>query len=119
MKKRQPPKKEDQRPDSADSTMPELFPDTLPPRRLPTFPDPGCIKEAALLALVAGPIRQSAFQHSWRLAAYIRFLKDDGWSILSREVSELGRLVAEYTLDLGDKPTRTAAALYRSRKAAE
>lgn len=107
MKKRQPPKKEDQRPGSADSNPRDLFPDTLPPRQLPIFPDPGSIKEAALLALVAGPTRQSGFKH---------FLKNDGWAILSREVSELGRIVAEYTLDYADKPTRDAAALYRSRK---
>lgn len=116
MKKRQPPKKEDQRPGSADSNPRDLFPDTLPPRQLPIFPDPGSIKEAALLALVAGPTRQSGFKHSWRLAAYVGFLKNDGWAILSREVSELGRIVAEYTLDYADKPTRDAAALYRSRK---
>ena len=98
------------------STYIDLFPDTLPPRPLPIFPEPNSVKESALLALVAGPIRQSGFQHSWRLAAYVRFLKDDGWEIVSREVAENGRTVAEYTLDLQDDVTREAAARYRVRK---
>ena len=98
------------------STYIDLFPDTLPPRPLPVFPEPNSVKESALLALVAGPIRQSGFQHSWRLAAYVRFLKDDGWEIVSREVAENGRTVAEYTLDLHDDATREAAARYRVRK---
>lgn len=98
------------------STYIDLFPDTLPPRPLPIFPEPNSVKESALLALVAGPIRQSGFQHSWRLAAYVRFLKDDGWEIVSREVAENGRTVAEYTLDLQDGATREAAARYRVRK---
>ena len=98
------------------STYIDLFPDTLPPRPLPIFPEPNSVKESALLALVAGPIRQSGFQHSWRLAAYVRFLKDDGWAIISREVAENGRTVAEYTLDLQDDATREAAARYRVRK---
>ena len=98
------------------STAPDLFPDTLPPRQLPTFPEPNSIKEAALLALVAGPTRQSGFKQSWRLAAYVRFLRNDGWEIASREVAESGRTVAEYTLDLQDDATRVAAARYRVRK---
>lgn len=98
------------------STAQDLFPDTLPPRPLPIFPELGSVKEAALLALVAGPIRQSGFAQSWRLAAYVRFLKDDGWSIISREVAENSRTVAEYTLDLQDDATREAAARYRRRK---
>ena len=98
------------------STYIDLFPDTLPPRPLPIVPEPNSVKESALLALVAGPIRQSGFQHSWRLAAYVRFLKDDGWEIVSREVAENGRTVAEYTLDLQDDATREAAARYRVRK---
>ncbi|MFT3759326.1 hypothetical protein [Thauera sp.] len=79
----------------------------------PVFPKPNSIRESALLALVAGPIRQSGFKPSWRLAAYVRFLRDDGWAIISREVIENGRTVAEYLLDLQDGPTRAAAALYR------
>ncbi len=82
----------------------------------PVFPQPNRIREAALRASVTGPIRQSGFQRSWRLAAYVRFLKDDGWAIISREVAENGRTVAEYTLDLHDDATREAAARYRVRK---
>jgi hypothetical protein len=94
----------------------DLFPDTLPPRPLPIFPEPNSVKESALLALVAGAIRQSGFVRSWRLAAYVRFLKDDGWEIVSREVAENGRTVAEYALDLQDDATREAAVRYRVRK---
>ena len=82
----------------------------------PVFPQPNRIREAALRALVTGPVRQSGFAQSWRLAAYVRFLKDDGWEIVSREVAENGRTVAEYTLDLQDDATREAAARYRVRK---
>ncbi|HRM70897.1 MAG TPA: hypothetical protein PLO71_15840 [Thauera phenylacetica] len=94
-------------------TTTDLFPSSLPGRLAPIFPAPNSVKESALLALIAGPIRQSGFQRSWRLAAYIRFLKDDGWSITSREVSEGGRIVSEYLLDLQDEPTREAVAKYR------
>ena len=98
-------------------TAPDLFPDTLPPRPLPIFPEPGSIKGAALLALLAGPIRQSGFGPSWRLAAYVGFLRSDGWAVISRDVMEDGRTVAEYTLDPGDAPTRAAVAMYRRRQA--
>ncbi len=96
-----------------DSTASDLFPDTLPGVFLPTFPTPGSVREAALLALVAGSIRQSGFARSWRLAAYVRFLRDDGWAIRRQDVAEGGRIVAEYALDLQDAPTRTAASRYR------
>lgn len=95
------------------SNPPDLFPDTLPSCSLPIFPEAGSVKESALLALVTGPVRQSGFDRSWRLAAYVRFLKDDGWSITSRDVSENGRIVSEYQLDRQDEPTREAAARYR------
>jgi hypothetical protein len=84
----------------------------------PVFPQPNSIREAALRALVTGPIRQSGFQRSWRLAAYVRFLKDDGWAIRSREVAESGRVVAEYVLDLQDAATASAAARFRGQGSA-
>lgn len=84
----------------------------------PVFPQPNSIREAALRALVTGPIRQSGFQRSWRLAAYVRFLKDDGWAIRSREVAESGRVVAEYVLDLQDAATASAAARFRGQRGA-
>lgn len=96
----------------------DLFPDTLPPKPLPIFPEPNSVKESALMALAAGPIRQSGFGRSWRLAAYIRFLRDDGWAIVSREVAENGRTIAEYTLDFQDDATRQAASRYRGREVA-
>ena len=84
----------------------------------PVFPQPNRIREAALRASVTGPIRQSGFQRSWRLAAYVRFLKDDGWAIQSREVAESGRVVAEYVLDLQDAATASAAARFRGQRGA-
>jgi len=78
----------------------------------PIFPEAGTVKESALLALLDGWIRQSQFGRSWRLAAYVGFLRTDGWAILRRDALDGGRLVAEYTLDLQDVPTRTAAARY-------
>ena len=84
----------------------------------PVFPQPNSIREAALRALVTGPIRQSGFPRSWRLAAYVRFLKDDGWAIRSREVAESGRVVAEYVLDLQDAATASAAARFRGQGSA-
>lgn len=94
-------------------TAPDLFPATLPQQPLPVFPKPNSVKESALMALIAGPARQSIFTRSWRLAAYVGFLKDDGWQITSRDVSENGRTVSEYLLDLQDEPTRAAASKYR------
>lgn len=91
----------------------DLFPETLPRMPAPIFPEAGTIKEGALLALRDGWIRQSQFLLSWRLAAYVRFLRDDGWAIRRQDVAEGGRIVAEYKLDLQDEPTRVAAAKYR------
>lgn len=84
------------------------------PASSPVFPKANSIREAALRALVSGPIRQSGFQRSWRLAAYVRFLKDDGWAIRSREVAENGRVVAEYVLDWQDAATASAAVRFRA-----
>lgn len=45
MKKRQPPKKEDQRPDSADSNPRDLFPDTFPLGNCRPFPIPAASRK--------------------------------------------------------------------------
>lgn len=71
----------------------DLFPDTLPPRPVPVFPEPNSVKESALRALATGPIRQSGFQRSWRLAA-------------------------EYVLELQDAATASAAARFRAQRGA-
>ncbi len=91
----------------------DFFPETLSRIPAPIFPERGTIKEGTLLALLGGWIRQSQFSLSWRLAAYVRFLRDDGWAIRRQDVTEGGRIVTEYTLDLDDAPTRAAAAKYR------
>jgi hypothetical protein len=62
------------------------------PPSSPVFPQPNSIREAALRALDTGPIRQSGFQRSWRLA--------------------------EYVLDLQDTATASAAARFRSKRGA-
>lgn len=46
------------------------------PDSSPVFPQPNSIREAAPRALVTGPIRQSRFQRSWRLAEYVLDLQD-------------------------------------------
>jgi len=91
----------------------DLFPATILQHPVPIFPKPNSVKASALMALIAGPARQSVFIQSWRLAAYIGFLREDGWAILSREVIENGRTVAEYMLDRSDDATRLAASRYR------
>lgn len=117
MKKRQPPKPESQRPHSTDSTS-DLFPDSLPRRSAPAVPTSGTVKHDALMALIAGPVSQPTFERSWRLAAYVGELLDDGWAVLSREIAYHGRTIAEYRLDLTDELTRAAAASVRGRKQA-
>lgn len=109
MEKRQLPMSESQRPDSANSNT-DLFPDSLPRRPAPIVPTAGAVKYHALLALIAGPVSQPTFERSWRLAAYINELVNDGWAILSREIDYRGRVIAEYRLDMTNEPTRAAVA---------
>ena len=116
MEKRRLPKKENQRPDSANHT--DFFPDSLPRRPAPIVPTSGTVKHDALMALIAGPVSQPTFERSWRLAAYVGELLDDGWAVLSREIAYHGRTIAEYRLDLTDELTRAAAASVRGRKQA-
>jgi hypothetical protein len=70
------------------------------------------VEESARHALVTGPKRRSGFQRSWRLTASVRLLKDHDRAICSRDVAEVGRVVAEYVLDLRDPAS--AAALFRT-----
>ena len=56
MEKRRLPKKENQRPDSANHT--DFFPDSLPRRPAPIVPTAGTVKHDALLALFSGPVSQ-------------------------------------------------------------
>lgn len=99
--------------DSLDST--DLFPELLPSPRAPILPKAGTIKAKALAALVAGPVSQPTFPHSWRLAAYVDELIDDGWTILARDIAYHGRIIAEYTLDRQDPATRAGIAALSQR----
>lgn len=98
-----------------DSTT-DLFPETVPRRPAPIVPTAGTVKHDALLAMIAGPVSQPSFERSWRLAAYINELVNDGWAILSREIDYHGRVIAEYRLDLTDEPTRAAVAAMTVRR---
>lgn len=97
------------------STPSDLFPELLPASRAPILPRPGTVKAKAFAALIAGPVSQPVFPHSWRLAAYIDELIDDGWAILSRDIGYHGRVIAEYTLDRQDPATRAGIASHAQR----
>lgn len=98
---------------SAHSTA-DLFPHTIP-TRAPILPRPGTVKAKAFHALVAGPVSQPVFPYSWRLAAYIDELVDDGWAILSKDIGYHGRVIAEYTLDRHDPATGAGIAAHEQR----
>ncbi len=91
-------------------TASDLFPDTLPPVTPACWPNEGTRAAAALEALIAGPQNQCDYRPGWRLAAYVRSLKDDGWGIRSRLIAHprCRPLIAEYTLDRQDPATAAA-----------
>ena len=93
-------------------TASDLFPDTLPPVTPACWPNEGTRAAAALEALIAGPQNQCDYRPGWRLAAYIRSLRDDGWAIRSRLIAHprCRPLIAEYTLDRQDPATAAALA---------
>ena len=88
----------------------DLFPDTLPAATPAIWPTEGTRKADALEALIAGPQNQCDYRPGWRLAAYVRSLKDDGWGIRSRLIAHprCRPLIAEYTLDRQDPATAAA-----------
>ena len=88
----------------------DLFPDTLPAATPAIWPTAGTRKADALEALIAGPQNQCDYRPGWRLAAYVRSLKDDGWGIRSRLIAHprCRPLIAEYTLDRQDPATAAA-----------
>ena len=98
-------------------TASDLFPDTLPAATPALWPTPGTRKADALEALIAGPQNQCDYRPGWRLAAYVRALKDDGWGICSRLIAHprCRPPIAEYSLDRQDPST--AAALARRKDA--
>jgi len=92
----------------------DLFPGSLPVAPAPILPRPGTVKDAALAAIVAGKVTQADFRRSWRLAAYIDELINDGWSVCSDWVTLPGWRdpIKRYWADLQDGPTRAAVAAY-------
>ncbi len=92
-----------------------LFPELKPAFRAPILPKPGTVKAKAFAALLAGPVSQPTFPDSWRLAAYIDELIDDGWAILSKDIGYHGRVIAEYALDRQDSATRAGIAAHVQR----
>ena len=93
----------------------DLFPGSLPAAPAPILPRPGTVKAAALAGIVAGKITQADFRRSWRLAAYIAELIDDGWSVCSDWITLPGWSdpIKRYWIDLQDGPTRAAVAAYK------
>lgn len=108
----------DQRPHHSAS---DLVPDTLPAAAAPILPKPGTVKDRALAALIAGKITQAEFRFSWRLAAYIDELVDDGWAIASEWITLPGWAapIKRYWIDLQDETTRAAVAAYRGKGGAQ
>ncbi|ENO80540.1 hypothetical protein B447_12202 [Thauera sp. 27] len=94
-------------------TPADLFPDTLPAAIPAIWPTAGTRKADALRALITGPQNQADYWPGWRLAAYVKSLKYDGWGIRSRLISHphCKPLIAEYTLDRQDPATAAALAL--------
>lgn len=113
MKKRPTPHEKSSALEPRRDSITDLFPETVPRRPAPIVPTKGTVKHAALMALFSGPVSQSSFERSWRLAAYVGELTADGWAIQSREIAWHGKTIAEYCLDLGDEPTRAAVAAVR------
>lgn len=96
--------------DSRQFTVNDLFPDTLPPVFAARWPAPNSRADNALAALLTGPQNQADYADGWRLAAYIRELRDLGWAIVTHSIIRLGcrRPITEYRLDLSDPATRAA-----------
>lgn len=94
----------------------DLFSGLLPAAPAPILPRPGTVKDAALAAIIEGKITQADFRRSWRLAAYIDELVDDGWAVCSDWITLPGWRdpVKCYWIDLQDGPTRAAVAAYKA-----
>lgn len=94
------------------STPHDLFPHTLPAATPAIWPTPNTRKAAALEALIAGPQNQCDYRPGWRLAAYERALRDDGWGITARLIRHprCRPPIAEYSLDRQDPSTAAALA---------
>jgi len=94
-------------------TPQDLFPETLPAAVPAVWPSDGTRKADALRALIAGPQNQCDYRPGWRLAAYVKSLKYDGWGIRSRLIAHprCRPLIAEYSLDQQDPATAAALAL--------
>lgn len=95
----------------------DLFADLLPARPAPILPRPGTVKAAALQAIIEGRITQAEFRRSWRLAAYVGELIDDGWIVCSEWVTLPGWSdpVKKYWIDLSDPETSAAVSAYQKR----
>ncbi len=115
MKSARPPKEADALDKRRQNTTPDLFPSLLPAAPAPILPRPGTVKDAALAAIVAGKVTQADFRRSWRLAAYIDELIDDGWVVCSEWVMLPGWRdpIKRYWIDLQDPATRAAVAAYK------
>lgn len=94
----------------------DLFPGSLPAAPVPILPRPGTVKDAALAAIVAGKITQTDFRRSWRLAAYIDELVDDGWAVCSDWITLPGWRdpIKRYWIDLQDPATRAAVDAHKA-----
>jgi hypothetical protein len=90
-----------------------LFPELEPPIVAAFWPAAGTRAAEALDALLTGPQNQADYWRSWRLAAYVRELRDDGWGIVSQLITKSGcrREISEYRIDYVDPGTVAALKL--------
>ena len=95
----------------------DLFFGLLPAAPAPTLPRSGTVKAAALQSIIDGKVTQAEFHRSWRLAAYVDELIDDGWHVRSEWVTLPGWCapIKRYWIDLQHEPTRAAVAAFSLR----
>lgn len=100
-------------PDKRDYNRNDLFPETLPPVVAAFWPTSGTRPYEALLALIEAPQNQADYWMGWRLSAYVKDLKYDGWSFHTRNITKPGcrRPIAEYSLNRDDPGTAAALAI--------
>lgn len=98
--------------DSRQFSVNDLFPDTLPTVIAARWPAPNSRADNALAALLTCPQNQADYVDGWRLAAYIRELRDLGWAILTCSIIRPGcrREITEYRLDFAVPETKAGLA---------
>ena len=88
--------------DDAHSTTFDLFPDTIPPVPPAIWPEFGTVRYDVLISFLKGPQNQANTRITWRLAAVVHSLAEDGWVFTSRFTDHpwrAGIRIKEYAID--------------------